>query len=143
MWVLFCNTNKCSVLRTFVNPGEFNKTSNFWSKKISLFQKTEIFLVKNLKTHLSESFPWQAFRVPLKNCILLRRSFAKLWKISESIKNAFIFFRKLTITGPFGCRQVNCSIRLARLSFLETNSSIGFLPLTPCYIQTFQWTKQI
>ena len=59
-------------------------------------------------------------------------------KIIELQKNVHKFFRKLTATGPLGCRQVIWSIRLARLSFWETNSSIGFLPLTPCYIQSFQ-----
>ena len=37
-----------------------------------------------------------------------------------------MFFKKLTATGPLGCRQVIWSIRLARLSFLETNSHYWF-----------------
>ena len=61
--------------------------------------------------------------------------------IFESKINAHIFIRKLTATGPLGCRQVICSIRLARLSFLETNSFIGFLPLTPLLHTIFPMNK--
>ena len=70
-----------------------------------------------------------------KEDILKLKNIPKINRITR--KKTYKFFRMLSATGPLGCRQVICSIRLARLSFLETNSSIGFLPLTPCYIQTF------
>ena len=61
-----------------------------------------------------------------------------LERLFNQEKVSIDFFKKLTITSSLGCRQVIWSIRLARLSFLETNSLIGFPPLTPCYIQSFQ-----
>ena len=51
------------------------------------------------------------------------------------------FLENSLLQGPLGCRQVICSIRLARLSFLETNSFIGFLPLTPLLHTIFPMNK--
>ena len=51
------------------------------------------------------------------------------------------FLENSLLLGPLGCRQVICSIRLARLSFLETNSFIGFLPLTPLLHTIFPMNK--
>ena len=52
-------------------------------------------------------------------------------RILNEKKNAYIFFRKLTVTSPLGCRQVVWSIPLARLSFLETNYLLVSLLLLP------------
>ena len=51
------------------------------------------------------------------------------------------FLENSLLQASLGCRQVICSIRLARLSFLETNSFIGFLPLTPLLHTIFPMNK--
>ena len=69
--------------------------------------------------HEALCFEWR-FQYDTKKC-----------RSVESRKNAHIFFRKLTVTSSLGCRQVIWSIRLARLSFLETNSLLVSLLLLP------------
>ena len=96
----------------------------------------------NVKIHLFRSTALTSFLGNKENLHLLSgdlvQIFESLLTQEKSTHNPHIFIRKLLGTSPLGCRQVICSIRLAGLSFWKTNSTICFLPLTPCYIQTFQ-----
>ena len=105
--------------------------SNFcWKKK----------LIQNFIAVIDDNFENLSFQKAcadkllgqnIKRVSLFKLISSSLWEIIESIKKAHIFFRNHTATSPLGCRQVIWSIRLARLSFMETNNLLVFLLLLP------------